>query len=63
MPIPPPCHDHNGAAFNKSSMPRAIKGHARRLMAILLLHEGRTITDVQRARPSVVGFGGIEMKA
>ena len=22
------------------------KGHARRLMAILLLHEGRTITDV-----------------
>jgi hypothetical protein len=43
------------------------KGHARRLMAILLLHEGLTITDVHHlparlARPSVAGFGGIGMK-
>ena len=43
------------------------KRHARHLMAILLLHEGRTITDVrylaaQLDVPSVVGFGGIRMK-
>ena len=42
------------------------KGHSRRLMAILLLHEGRTITDVHQltgAACSTIGFGGIEMKA
>ena len=40
------CHDHNGAAFTKSSMPPVIKDMLVALMAILLLHEGRTITDV-----------------
>ncbi len=41
------------------------KGHARRLMAIFLLHEGRTITDVHHLTATVcstVGFGGIGMK-
>ena len=40
MPILPPCHDHSGDALTKIILARRDKGHARRLIAILLLHEG-----------------------
>ena len=68
MPIHHLCHDHNGAAFTKSSMPPVIKDMLVASMAILLLHEGRTITDVHHltgAARSTIGrwLGGIEMKA
>lgn len=43
MPILPRPQRHR---FHKIIYATRDKGHARRLMAILLLHEGRTITDV-----------------
>jgi hypothetical protein len=69
MPILPPLPRPQRRRIHKIIHATRDKGHAHRLMAILLLHEGRTITTLmfitlpaRLARPSAVGFGGIEMK-
>ncbi len=46
MPILPPLPRPQRRRIHKIIHATRDKGHARRLMAILLLHEGRTITDV-----------------
>ncbi len=46
MPILPPLPRPQRRRTHKIIHATRDKGHARRLMAILLLHEGRTITDV-----------------
>ncbi|TEY70125.1 helix-turn-helix domain-containing protein, partial [Aeromonas veronii] len=46
MPILPPLPRPQRRRIHKFIHATRDKGHARRLMAILLLHEGRTITDV-----------------
>ncbi|MCE9951147.1 IS630 family transposase, partial [Aeromonas allosaccharophila] len=46
MPILPPLPRPQRRCIHKIIHATRDKGHARRLMAILLLHEGRTITDV-----------------
>ena len=48
MPILPPLPRPQRRRIHKIIHATRDKGHARRLMAILLLHEGRTITDVHR---------------
>ncbi|EPC4037709.1 helix-turn-helix domain-containing protein, partial [Aeromonas salmonicida] len=46
MPILPPLPRPQRRRIHKIIHATRDKGHARRLMAILLLHEGRTVTDV-----------------
>ena len=46
MPILPPLPQPQRRRIHKISHARRDKGHVRRLMTILLLREGRTITDV-----------------
>ncbi len=46
MPILPPHPRPQRRSNSKIIHARRDKGHSRRLMAILLLHEGRTVTDV-----------------
>ena len=46
MPILPPLPRPQRRRIHKIIHATRDKGHARRLMAIVLLHEGRTITDV-----------------
>jgi hypothetical protein len=46
MPILPPLPRPQRRRIHKIIHTTRDKGHARRLMAILLLHKGRTITDV-----------------
>lgn len=46
MPILPPLPQPQRRHIHKISHARRDKGHVRRLMTILLLREGRTITDV-----------------
>ena len=46
MPILPPLSRPQRRRIHKIIHATRDKGHARRLMAILLLHEGRTLTDV-----------------
>jgi len=46
MPILPPLPRPQRRRIHKIIHATRDKGHARRLMAILLLHEGRTVTEV-----------------
>ncbi len=58
MPILPPLPRPQRHRIHKIIHATRDKGHARRLMAILLLHEGRTITDVHHltgAARSIIG--------
>jgi hypothetical protein len=65
MPILPPLPRPQPRRIHKIIHATSDKGHARSLMAILLLHEGRTITEVHHltgVARSTIGFDGIEMK-
>ena len=68
MPILPPLPRPQRRRIHKIIHATRDKGHARRLVAILLLHEGRTITDVHHLTGAALDHrslasGGIEMKA